>query len=97
MQKHREVPLSVVFSATSLFRHSRAHTFDCSACGAFPLDSRAADGGSAGAADGSSNAVLVLIAALAEHPHVQVERSALERAHSQTTRHAAALSCQRRC
>ena len=51
---------------------SSCHTFDCAAwCGAC-CASRAADGGCAGAADGSSAAALALVAAVAEHPHTQV-------------------------
>ena len=68
----RTDPSEAVFPASLLFRQPpQAHTFVLPWCGAC-CASRAADGGCAGAADGSSAAALALVAAVAEHPHTQV-------------------------
>ena len=70
MQKHRFPQVSNT-SNLALGSPSQAATPSIAWCGAC-CASRAADGGCAGAADGSSAAALALVAAVAEHPHTQV-------------------------
>ena len=56
------------------------------------LASRAADGGSAGAVDGSSTVALTLAAALAGHPHAQVAAPPFNAPTTTAASHTAALS-----
>ena len=95
MQKLEDRPLRKPVSGTSSFgSHLKPSP---SLPVAPPLSSRlcVADGGSAGAAAGSSAAALELIAALAELPHAQVAARPRNAPIITAACHTAALSCHR--